>query len=160
MPFSPSGHWAQSYFFRLAIKVALQMKTHRANNVSGDVTPCFSQPDWRPAALRASCVFFNLISWLLLKPKLLSVLVIARMNRLRRVSMPWWMPPLITIKVSAAGGKWLLLYRQLRRHGRRFSGRQQQAGHEGILYNICAFRWGSLQISRENLAAEWTVSLK
>lgn len=110
----PSGHWAQSYFFRLAIKVALQMKMHRANNVSGDVTPCFSQPDWRPAALRASCVFFNLISRLLLKPKLLSVLVIASMNRLRRVSMSWWMPPLITIKVSAAGGKWL---RCTGRHG-------------------------------------------
>lgn len=81
-----SGHCAQSYFFRSAIKVALQIKMQRANSVSGDVTPCFSEPDWRPAALSESCVFFNLISRLLLKPKLLSVLVIAGTNRLRRVS--------------------------------------------------------------------------
>lgn len=156
----PSGHGAQSYFFRLAIKVALQMKMHRANNVSGDVTPCFSQPDWRPAALHASCVFFNLISRLLLKPKLLSVLVIARMNRLR-TGLHALMDATVNYASTFGGGQEMAaLYRPPGRRGRHFSSRQQQAGHEGILYNICGFRWESLQISRKNLAAEWTVSLK
>lgn len=124
------------------------MKMHPDNKVSCDVTPCFSEADWRLAAPPASYVFFNLISPLLLKPKLLSILVIAGMNRTRWVSNLWRMPPLIMIKlseaeVSAVGRKW-----PRSSGGRCFflraveCKRQQQAGDEGILYNICIFRWG------------------
>lgn len=86
--------------------MALQLKKPQIRRFP-DVPPCFCEADWRQAAPLHPAS--NLISPLLLKPKLLSILVI---ERTRWLSNLWRMPSLIMIKlseaeVSAVGRKWL-----------------------------------------------------
>lgn len=111
----------------------------------------------------ASCVCSNLISPLLLKPKLLSILVIAGMKRTRWLSNLWRMPSLIMIKLRLTFQQWAENGRTLQEAGAFFVRRQMQTaatgrrGKRSVPYLPVQM---GIAADFQNSTAEWTVSLK